>query len=292
MRRLLLSLLGTICCFAVALAADNSGTGTLTEHTFKYKGRVYSYHLYLPKNLPVGAPLLMVFHGYNSRNIPSIPYGFNPIADREGFAICYPRGENDYKGKPYWFVGYQFHIDNGDRRDDVGFAVKLARYLQREHNLSKENLFATGHSNGGAMCYMLAYKASDVFRAVASVSGHIMEVNYRNLKPLNPIPVMEVHGTVDNLSRWNGDPYNNDGWGADIATARAVGLWAAKNRCTHEKTDTLPLRRNPVIAHRYVGGTDGNQVWLYEVVGGKHSWASADMDTAEQIWSFFSLYIK
>lgn len=274
------------------MASDINGTGTLTEHTFRHKGVEYTYYLYLPQSLKADAPLLMVFHGYNSKNIPSIPYGFQPVADREGFAICYPRGPKDHKGKPYWFVGYQFHIENGGVRDDVGFAVRLAKYLQKEYNLSKTNLFATGHSNGGAMSYMLAYKASNTFRAVASVSGHIMECMYRTLKPVNTIPVMEVHGTKDALSRWNGDPYNNDGWGADIATPRAIGLWAAKNRCTHEKTDTLPLRRNRVIAHRYINGTGGNQVWFYEVVGGKHSWASDDMDTADEIWKFFSLYIK
>ena len=274
------------------MASDINGTGTLTEHTFRHKGVEYTYYLYLPQSLKADAPLLMVFHGYNSKNIPSIPYGFQPVADREGFAICYPRGPKDHKGKPYWFVGYQFHIENGGVRDDVGFALRLAKYLQKEYNLSKRNLFATGHSNGGAMSYMLAYKASDTFRAVASVSGHIMECIYRSLKPVNAIPVMEVHGTEDALSRWNGDPYNADGWGADIATPRAIGLWAAKNRCTHEKTDTLPLRRNRVIAHRYINGIEGKQVWFYEVVGGKHSWASDDMDTADEIWKFFSLYIK
>lgn len=288
----LLTLICALCLSSVVLARDINGTGTLTEHTFRHKGVEYTYYLYLPQSLKADAPLLMVFHGYNSKNIPSIPYGFQPVADREGFAICYPRGPKDHKGKPYWFVGYQFHIENREQRDDVGLAVRLARYLQKQYNLSKTNLFATGHSNGGAMSYMLAYKASDTFRAVASVSGHIMECMYRTLKPVNTIPVMEVHGTKDALSRWNGDPYNNDGWGADIATPRAIGLWAAKNRCTHEKTDTLPLRRNRVIAHRYINGTGGNQVWFYEVVGGKHSWASDDMDTADEIWKFFSLYIK
>lgn len=288
----LLTLICALSLCSVVLASDINGTGTLTEHTFRHKGVEYTYYLYTPQHLKADAPLLMVFHGYNSKNIPSIPYGFQPVADREGFAICYPRGPKDHKGKPYWFVGYQFHIENGGVRDDVGFALRLAKYLQKEYNLSKRNLFATGHSNGGAMSYMLAYKASDTFRAVASVSGHIMECMYRSLKPVNAIPVMEVHGTEDALSRWNGDPYNADGWGADIATPRAIGLWAAKNRCTHEKTDTLPLRRNRVIAHRYINGIEGKQVWFYEVVGGKHSWASDDMDTADEIWKFFSLYIK
>ena len=207
-----------------ALAAEIDGTGTLTEHTFKHKGVEYDYWLYIPKNMAEDAPLLMVFHGYGSKDIPSIKYGFHPVADKHGFAICYPRGPKDFKGKHYWSVGYQFHIDNGAERDDVGFAVKLAKHLQKRYNLSTKNLFATGHSNGGAMCYMLAYQAADTFTAVAPMSGHIMECRYRTLKPKRAIPLMEVHGTEDKLSRWNGDPYNNDGWGADIAIPCAVGL--------------------------------------------------------------------
>lgn len=292
MRQWFLLFLALFSLCSTALAAEIDGTGTLTEHTFKHKGVEYDYWLYIPKNMAENAPLLMVFHGYGSKDIPSIKYGFHPVADKHGFAICYPRGPKDFKGKHYWSVGYQFHIDNGAERDDVGFAVKLAKYLQKRYNLSTENLFATGHSNGGAMCYMLAYQAADTFTAVAPMSGHIMECRYRTLKPKRAIPLMEVHGTEDKLSRWNGDPYNNDGWGADIAIPCAVGLWAAVNRCTHEQREVLPLIKNKVIAHRYVGGTDGNQVWLYEVVGGKHNWASDSMDTAAEVWKFFSLYLK
>ena len=290
--RKIFTLLLLLCTLGYAAAEGINGTGTLSEHTFHHKGVEYQYTLYTPNNLKADAPLLMVFHGYGSRDIPSIKYGFQPVADSEGFMICYPRGPQDYKGKRYWSVGYQFHIDNGLMRDDVGFAVRLVKHLQKEYSLSKENIFATGHSNGGAMSYMIAYKAPKTFAAVASVSGHIMECMYRTLKPKEPIPLMEVHGTEDNLSRWNGDPYNNDGWGADIATPRAVGLWAAENRCTHEETETLPIIRNKVIAHRYIGGKNGNQVWFYEVVGGKHSWAEKDMNTAAEIWKFFSLYLK
>lgn len=267
MKQWLLLFIAVFSLCSTALAADIDGTGNLTEHTFKHKGVEYDYWLYIPKNMAENAPLLMVFHGYGSKDIPSIKYGFHPVADKYGFAICYPRGPKDFKGKHYWSVGYQFHIENGAERDDVGFAVKLAKHLQKRYKLSTKNLFATGHSNGGAMCYMLAYQAADIFTAVAPMSGHIMECRYRTLKPKRPIPLMEVHGTEDKLSRWNGDPYNNDGWGADIAIPRAVGLWAAVNRCTHEQTEVLPLIKNKIIAHRYVGGTDGNQVWLYEVVG-------------------------
>ncbi len=292
MKRFLALWLSLMLCFGVSSAAEIDGTGTLTEHTFKYKGVQYTYFFYQPQSMAEGAPLIMVFHGYGSRDIPSVKYGLQPLADKYGFAICYPRGPKDHKGKHYWSVGYQFHIENSLERDDTGFAVKLVKHLQKEYSLSKHNVFATGHSNGGAMSYMLAYKQPETFAAVASVSGHIMACRYFSLEAKRPVPLMEVHGTDDNLSRWNGDPYNNDGWGADIAIPRAVGYWAAVNRCTHEVTEELPLLRNRVIAHRYINGTDGCEVWFYEVVGGKHSWAEKDMNTAAEIWKFFSKYLK
>ena len=285
-------MLSVVLTVGASYAATDEGSGILTEHTFVHKGIEYSYYLYKPQNLPAQAPLVMVFHGYNSRNIPSVGYGFHPIADSCGFAVCYPRGVEDRRGKPCWMVGYEFHEQERVERDDVGFVVRLVKHLQREHNLSKHNVFATGHSNGGAMSYILAYQAPKSFAAVASVSGHIMVVNYLALRAKRAVPLMEVHGTADYTSRWNGDPHNNDGWGADIATPLAVGYWAAVNRCNYEEVEMLPLVKNRVIAHRYKGGTDGAEVWFYEVVGGKHNWAGDSMNTAAEIWKFFSKYLK
>lgn len=270
----------------------NKGNGTLTEHTIKHKGIEYTYYLYTPQNLPKDAPLVMVFHGYDGRNLPALSYGFNPVADQKGFAVCYPSGPKDFRGAACWAVGYSFHVENGWKRDDVGFTIKLVRHLQKEYGFSRHNVFATGHSNGGEMSYLLAYKASHIFAAVAPISGLTMEWMYRELKATRPIPLLEIHGTKDVVSKWEGDPDNKDGWGEYIAVPRAVSYWAAVNRCTHEKREELPQRNNRVIVHRYVDGIDGNEVWLYEVVGGSHSWADGDMNTAAEIWKFFSLYIK
>ena len=129
--RKIFTLLLLLCTLGYAAAEGINGTGTLSEHTFRHKGVEYQYTLYTPNNLKADAPLLMVFHGYGSRDIPSIKYGFQPVADSEGFMICYPRGPQDHKGKRYWSVGYQFHIDNGLMRDDVGFAVRLVKHLQK-----------------------------------------------------------------------------------------------------------------------------------------------------------------
>ncbi|MBR5886229.1 MAG: prolyl oligopeptidase family serine peptidase [Alistipes sp.] len=292
MKRLVILITAAILFAGVAFAGPNDGTGTLTEHTFKHKGIEYTYYLYKPQNLPDGAPLIMAFHGYSSKQIPSIGYGFHPIADKEGFAVCYPKGPVDNKGKHCWAVGYAFHFEDNWERDDVGFTIRLVKHLQKTHKFSKHNVFATGHSNGGEMSYLLAYEAPHIFAAVAPVSGLTMEWMYRELKAKQPIPLMEVHGTKDTTSKWNGNLEKIDKWGGYIAVPRAVGYWAAVNNCTHEHTEELPLIKNQVIAHRYVNGVNGNEVWLYEVVGGKHSWASDSMNTAAEIWKFFSKYLK
>ena len=46
----------------------------------------------------------------------------------------------------------------GLKTDDVDFLCKLARYLQKEYNLSRHNTFLTGMPNGGEMCYLMAKK--------------------------------------------------------------------------------------------------------------------------------------
>lgn len=145
--------------------------------------------------------------------------------------------------------------------DDVSFLCELAGLLQDKYGLSRKNTFCTGMSNGGEMCYLLAYSRPDVFAAVAPVSGLTLEWMYRDCDTPAPIPLFEIHGTEDRTSAWEGDLENRGGWGAYLPVEIAVGYWVAANRCVREQTDTLALRRHPVVAHRFVGGTGGNEVW-------------------------------
>ncbi len=286
--RYLFSLFASVVLFCATVSAQE---GSMTTDSLRYRGNTYTYHLYRPANLPDNAPLVVMFHGYGSRSKPE-KYGLKAVADRHGFAVCYPRGLNDFKGKPCWNVGYEFHRERKWRRDDVGFACRLAHHLQREYGFSRKNTFATGHSNGGEMCYLLAYLHPEVFAAVAPVSGLTMEWMYRELSAKKPISLFEIHGTNDKTSLWEGDPENSGGWGKYISVPSAIGYWCAVNRCTHEMSEELPIQRNRVVAHKYIGGTDGNEVWLYEIVNGGHSWADKDLDVGEHIWQFFARHLK
>jgi Poly(3-hydroxybutyrate) depolymerase len=151
-------------------------------------------------------------------------------------------------------------------------------------------------SNGGEMCYQLAAQRPRLFAAVAPVSGLMLEWLYKADTSDVPVPLFEIHGTADRTSAWEGDLDNKGGWGAYVAVPMAVHYWAAKNKCTGMQTDTIPGRTpengRKVIAHRFTGGTGGSEVWLYEIVGGKHSWGEQDIDTGEELWKFFSKFVK
>ncbi|MBQ6879880.1 MAG: esterase [Bacteroidales bacterium] len=265
------------------------------KFTMKHGGMKREYWLYLPSDIKPDAPLVILLHGYKAK-----AEGYRPemmtVAEENGFALCYPQGALDGKGKTCWNVGYPFQ--EGLKTDDVDFLCTLARHLQKEHDLSRQNTFLTGMSNGGEMCYLMAYLRPDVFTAFAPIAGLSMEWSYRKFDAKKAVPLMEVHGTADKTSRWEGDPSNEGGWGEYLAVPQAVSYWAAQAKCTHEETVEMPLVRNKVIMHRYMGGEptwkDGPavEVRLYEVIGGKHTWALNDMDTCREIWNFFSIYLR
>lgn len=273
----------------IALAANKADYKT---YNCVIDGVERTYKLYLPANIQPNAPLIFVLHGYGgSFNLDD--KGFNEAAERHGFAVCYPQGSKDGRKKNCWNVGYPFQADM--TVDDISFLCKLAKKLQKEHKLSRRNTFCTGMSNGGEMCYLLAYDRQSTFKAVAPIAGLTMEWMPKAYTRTRPIPLFELHGTEDRTSEWTGDLENKGGWGAYIAVPDAINYWVKRNGCKREVKEHLPLKTpesNQVISHKYVDAKDGNEVWLYEIVGGGHSWGNKDFDTAEEIWKFFSKFTE
>lgn len=266
-----------------SVRADNT-----PEYTLQCESIERVYRLHIPENMPENGPLVVVLHGYGSPK----PGVLNETADRHGFAVCYPQGEKDGRGNLCWNVGYPFQHDM--TIDDVEFLTQLVGHLQQKYGFSKQNVFCAGMSNGGEMCYLLAARKPDLFAAVAPISGLMMEWLYKSDTSTLPVPLFEIHGTDDKISAWEGDPDNKGGWGEYIPVPLAVHFCAAKNRCTLMRTDTVtgkaPNNRT-IVKHRFSGGTNESEVWLYEMIGGKHSWFWDDMDTGDELWKFFSMYV-
>lgn len=266
------------------------------RYTMKNQGLEREYYLYRPEGLKSGAPLVIVLHGYGGSALKG-KKAMMDVADKNGFAVCYPQGIKDPKGKPGWNVRYP--SQEGMKTDDVKFLIALSKELQKKFDLSPKNTFLTGMSNGGDIIYLIAMRAPKAFKAMASIAGlqfNWMETEYSYKHPL---PFMEVHGTQDRTSEWLGDPGNKGGWGAYIPVPAAVSRIIAVNGCTEEYVTELPRRegRNQVTLYQFKAGKPAvkggrpTEVWLYKVEGGGHSWSDKDMDTCSEIWRFFSQWI-
>ena len=270
-------------------AVGTSHADNTPEYTMQSEGIERTYRLHIPENMPENGPLVIVLHGYGNPN----PGNMNETADRHLFAACYPQGEKDSRGKACWNVGYPFQHDM--TVDDVEFLTQLVHQLQQKHGFSKQDVFCVGMSNGGEMCYQVAAQRPGLFAAVAPVSGLMMEWLYKSDNATHPVSLFEIHGTEDRTSAWQGDPDNKGGWGEYMPVPLAVHFWAAKNRCTVMQTDTIigkaPNHRK-IVKHRFSGGLNNSEVWLYEVIGGGHSWFWDDMETGDELWNFFSKAIS
>ena len=265
---------------------------------FEHDGLTRQYIYYEPENLNQQMPLVFVMHGYTGDANSIRNYSqMNDFADQYGFAVCYPRGTVDGGGNRFWNVGYAFHPN--ETVDDVSYLTQLAQYLQQSNGLNPDYTFATGMSNGGEMCYMLACQGYDTFKAVAPVAGMILQDILDDCDAAPGIPVFEIHGSQDGVTPLAGDPDNNDGWGSYPSIADTIDYFVEKNGCTTLIEGSVPNTDTSdgsfIVSEKYINGINENEVWYYKVVGGGHDWPGSggnmDIEAGEQAWLFFQNYI-
>ena len=239
--------------------------------------------------------------------------GMNEVADAHNFIAVYPQGTVDRQGNTFFNVGYAFHADSVV--DDVGFIEALVVRIQTAYALDSKNTFATGMSNGGDMSYLLACTKSSLFSAVASVAGVMMKTTLETCAPKRNIPIFEIHGTKDQVSRFAGDLNNNDGWGAYYDMPSTIAFWVNRHGLDRKTIDAIPdadpSDGSHIVFERYFSSSHANEVWFYKVEGGQHTWpgwsadikwwknplawyylrnGNNDINASHQIWSFFERY--
>ena len=252
------------------------------------------YIYYHASSAPPNCPLVLVFHGYSGTAQGIMDYSeFNALAEEFGFAVCYPQGTLDGSNTTFFNVGYDFQ--NNQTVDDVAFVEGLVDSLQAMYSLSEQDVFSTGMSNGGDFSYMLACQASETFKAVAPVAGMIMQDIMDNCNPVNEVSILEIHGTQDNVTYWQGDPNNNDGWGAYPSIPNTISfftnMFGLTNLGSTVFPDIEPTDGSTVNSDKYTEIGSCTEVWLYTVDGGGHDWPGAygnmDISASREAWLFF-----
>ena len=285
------------------ISCGNEETGFVEERVIEHEGLERSFLIYVPKNIKENAPLVVAIHGYTSSAKTLMGYsGINQVADKVGFLVAYPQGTKDSRDNNFFNVGYEFHSDS--KVNDVNFIREIVLNLTKDYKLNSKRVFATGMSNGGDMSYLLACTSSDLFTAVAPVAGVMMKDTLENCNPGKKIPIFEIHGTKDSISKFEGDMNNKDKWGAYYDLPSTIEFWVNKHALNEKETIQLENKNTEdgttITFERYWSDESQREVWFYIVNDGNHTWpgmtglfsrtANQDINSAEEIWKFFSKF--
>ena len=126
--------------------------------------------IYVPADLPAGAPLVVVLHGCTQS---AAGYdrgsGWSRLADEGGFALLFP--EQARANNPNtcfnWFVPGDTLRGGGE----VASILAMITQVAARHDIDPARVFVTGLSAGGAMTTVLLAAAPDVFAGGAIVAG-------------------------------------------------------------------------------------------------------------------------
>jgi len=287
----------SILFFIGILLANTLFAQTTVTGTIQSGGLTRDYRLYVPAAYTGNAAVPLVFnlHGYTSNNLEQEFYGdFRAIADTANFLIVHPNGTIDGQGNRFWntFLG-------NSPVDDVAFLSDLLDTLQAAYNIDENRVYSTGMSNGGFMSYSLACELNDRIAAIASVTGSMIQSKLNACNPARPVPVMEIHGTADNVV-----PYNGALLSTFVAIPTLVAAWADFNNCN----PTPIVTQVPNISttdgctaehYLYSGGDNGSTIEHYKIIGGGHTWPGSifpigvtnqDIKASQEIWRFFRQY--
>jgi polyhydroxybutyrate depolymerase len=290
------------CVSALAFNA-NAAPQESSAQSIKSGGLERTFALHVGKAVDPGhpAPLVIVLHGSggNGKGMERVT-GFDRIADREGFIVAYPDGI----GK-HWNDGRRAErFDVVKDVDDIQFLRDLVADVEKSHKLDHRRIFCAGFSNGAFMANRAGVEASDLFAAVAPVSGTLSASYSDRITPKDAISVLIIHGTKDGVVPYAGGEIGHDGpQGICIGASNMVSKWSRAVDAPQEGVTTTLPDTDPNDGCRVTESIHAGSkatVEFLSIDGGTHSWPGSgkrlgvchDINGSEVIWDFFKAHPK
>ncbi len=258
-----------------------------------------TFGLYVPHAVKDKPALVLVFHGSGGDATQPSIFGFEQIADSEGFILAYPNGFEGHWNDCRRSGAYSANTRNVN---DVEFMRRLVACLVGRYGVDTTRVFATGWSNGGQFAYRLALESPDLIAAAAPFCANLPVDTNLDCAPLKqPISIMIVNGTEDQISPWKG---GSSPHGQVMSTEATFTYWADVAGLHGEPSVTLfpdVVTNDESTVEQRTLSSDHLEVSLVVVRGGGHTLPGAsmkgggrlgavnrDVNGAEMIWNFFS----
>ncbi|PKQ31878.1 MAG: polyhydroxybutyrate depolymerase [Actinobacteria bacterium HGW-Actinobacteria-2] len=256
-----------------------------TSFSLDVSGQQRSYLVHRPAaDAPAsGYPLVVVLHGgLGSAALAEEAYGWDALADRDGFVVVYPNGVDRT-----WNAGTCCGTAARTGVDDVAFITQVVSQVSALVPVDPTRRFATGMSNGAMMTYRLACQTG-LFAAIAPVSG----TQLIDCSTAEPVSVLHIHGAADPTVRPDGKRGSGPAHVTGPPLARVWEGWRVRDDCgrfdvtrSAEVTSgqaSCPSQRTV----EWILITDGGHEWP----GGRSSTNPAGLDATALIWTFFAAH--
>lgn len=196
----LLSVIATVCIPAIACAAGINGSGLVNKNVdITVNGEKRSYWLFVPRDCPENAPLVIAMHGAGGHSTDNSPR-FSEIADTAKFIVAYPQGN------PIYFPVFGGTVPgwdaSGEDNADAGFLKAIVNDVAAGYGIDRKRVYCCGFSNGGMNTYAMANACSDIFAAFASISGFPLNEFHLRHTGRRPVPFLHIHGKNDDFVRY------------------------------------------------------------------------------------------
>jgi polyhydroxybutyrate depolymerase len=242
-------------------------------------GVARSYRLRVPTGNRVRPmPLVLLVHGYagNAARFSALTR-MTELGARRGVIVAVPDG-----------IDGRWMLDAHGA--DADFLDALVEHVERTHCVDRNRLHTVGNSLGSAFAILWSCARQDRVASIASVTVEFQ------LGCTGPMSIESFHGTSDPAV-----PYQDGAVGASLpgpvrGTEQNMADWASLAGCSAE-----PRQRrvgSDVVRRSWPGCRGTNEVVLYTVEGGGHTWPGADqtqqaghttdqVDAAAEILTFF-----
>lgn len=163
-----------------------------------------SYLRYVPANVKAGQPLVIALHGTFGTGEGmrhETDFGFEKLADQQGFVVAYPDGVMSSWNDCRKLNAAPARVRNVD---DVGFLRQVIGAAVADHGSDPAKVFLFGFSGGAHMAYRMAWEAPKDVAAIAAVAGNLPPPNALACESNGKTPrVLMLKGRAD-----TGDPYD------------------------------------------------------------------------------------
>ncbi len=128
---------------------------------------------HVPAGLAASAPLVLVLHGCTQGAADAAKFGFDELADANGFAVVYPEQQTANNSlRCFNWAGEFGNPQNLQRGQGENLSLKqMVDKMIADHGTDPKRVFVAGFSAGGAEAVLAAATWPDVFAGAASLSG-------------------------------------------------------------------------------------------------------------------------